>query len=163
MSMRITTGLALSALVLLSTAATAAQSAKARTATATHHGTSPYVASERSDRARNYYQAMYGVDSLVLKSVKSDQLIRFSYRVVNADRAKAWAVKEATPTLYDVQSHVSLVVPTMDKVGQLRQSGPPENGKTYWMVFSNKGNVVKVGHRVGISIGPFKASGLAVE
>jgi len=161
--MRTTTGLALSALVLLSAAAAAAQSAKARTTAAAHHGTSPYVGSERSDRARNYYQSMYGVDSLVLKSVKSDQLIRFSYRVVNADRAKAWAVKEATPTLYDVQSHVSLVVPTMDKVGQLRQSGPPENGKTYWMVFSNKGNVVKVGHRVGISIGAFKASGLAVE
>jgi len=163
--MRTTTGLALSALVLLSAAAAAAaaQSAKARTTNAAHHGTSPYVGSERSDRARNYYQSMYGVDSLVLKSVKSDQLIRFSYRVVNADRAKAWAVKEATPTLYDVQSHVSLVVPTMDKVGQSRQSGPPENGKTYWMVFSNKGNVVKVGHRVGISIGAFKASGLAVE
>ena len=153
--------LAMGALVLLSTAAIAAQPAKTRAAA--HHGTSPYVAAERSDRARNYYQAMYGVDSLVLKSVKSDQLIRFSYRVVNADRAKAWAVKEAAPTLYDVQSHVSLVVPTMDKVGQLRQSGPPENGKTYWMVFSNKGNVVKVGHRVGVSIGSFKANGLAVE
>jgi hypothetical protein len=153
--------LVVGALVLLSTAAIAAQPAKTRAAA--HHGTSPYVASERSDRARNYYQAMYGVDSLVLKSVKSDQLIRFSYRVINADRAKAWAVKEATPTLYDVQSHVSLVVPTMDKVGQLRQSGPPENGKTYWMVFSNKGNVVKPGHRVGVSIGAFKANGLAVE
>jgi hypothetical protein len=51
----------------------------------------------------------------------------------------------------------------MDKIGQLRQSGLPESGKTYWMVFSNKGNLVKRGHRVGVVIGEFRANGLAVE
>jgi len=54
-------------------------------------------------------------------------------------------------------------VPSMDKVGQLRQSGPPEAGKTYWMVFSNKGNLVRPGHRVGVVIGAFRATSLAVE
>jgi hypothetical protein len=48
-------------------------------------------------------------------------------------------------------------------VGQLRQSGPPEPGKTYWMVFSNKGNLVKTGHRVAVVIGQFRATGLAVQ
>jgi hypothetical protein len=125
--------------------------------------TSPYAAAPTSMRADNYYLMHYGVDSLVVKSVPADQLIRFSYRVVDATKAKAISAKEAAPQLYDEKSRVSLVVPTMDKVGQLRQAGQAENGKTYWMVFSNKGNVVKPGHRVGIVIGDFKANGLAVE
>ena len=124
---------------------------------------SPFNASMTSVRASEYYQMHWGVDSLVVKSVPSNQLIRFSYRVVDASRASALGGKEAAPQLYDQQSRVSLVVPTMDKVGQLRQSGPPEKGKTYWMVFSNKGNVVKPGHRVGVVIGQFRANGLAVE
>ena len=124
---------------------------------------SPFNASVTSVRASEYYQMHWGVDSLVVKSVPSNQLIRFSYRVVDASRASALGGKEAAPQLYDQQSRVSLVVPTMDKVGQLRQSGPPENGKTYWMVFSNKGNVVKRGDRVAIVMGEFHVNGLAVE
>jgi hypothetical protein len=125
--------------------------------------TSPYVAAENSARASNYYLLHWGVDSLEVRSVPSDQVIRFSYRVVDATKATALGVKEAKPELFDEKSHVSLVVPTMDKIGQLRQSGVPENGKTYWMVFSNKGDLVKRGHRVGIVIGGFRANGLAVE
>jgi hypothetical protein len=124
---------------------------------------SPFNASVTSMRAGEYYQMHWGVDSLVVKSVPSNQLIRFSYRVVDASKAGALVGKEVAPQLYDEQSRVSLVVPTMDKVGQLRQTGPAENGKTYWMVFSNKGNVVKPGHRVGVVIGQFRANGLAVE
>ncbi len=124
---------------------------------------SPFAASETSAKASDYYLMHWGVDSMVVKSVPSDQLIRFSYRVVDATKAAPLYVKEASPVLYDEKSKVSLVVPTMDKVGQLRQAGPPENGKTYWMVFSNKGNVVTRGHRVGVVIGQFRANGLAVE
>ena len=51
----------------------------------------------------------------------------------------------------------------MEKVGQLRQSSPPEAGKQYWMVFSNKGNVVQRGDRVTITIGRFVAQGLYVR
>jgi hypothetical protein len=147
------------ALLVCTASALHAQSTKAPPA----RRSSPYAASETSGRANNYYIMHWGVDSLEVRSVPSDQVIRFTYRVVDATKAKALAAKEAAPELFDEQSHVSLVVPTMDKIGQLRQSGPPENGKTYWMVFSNRGNVVKRGHRVGVSIGQFRANGLAVE
>ena len=126
-------------------------------------GVSPYNASVTSMHARDYYQSHWGVDSLVVKSLPADQLIRFSYRVVDATKATALAGKEASPQLFDEKSRVSLVVPTMDKVGQLRQAGPQEPGKTYWMVFSNKGNVVRPGHRVGVVIGQFRVTGLAVQ
>jgi hypothetical protein len=139
------------------------QTPSSKPATRPAHATSPYVASENSTRAANYYLLHWGVDSLEVRSVPSDQVIRFSYRVVDATKAKALGVKDAKPELFDEKSHVSLVVPVMDKIGQLRQSGLPENGKTYWMVFSNKGDLVKRGHRVGVVIGEFRANGLAVE
>ena len=61
------------------------------------------------------------------------------------------------------RARVVLQVPVMDKVGALRQSMPPETGKDYWMVFSNKGNFVKPGDRVDVLIGAFHADGLMVE
>jgi hypothetical protein len=128
-----------------------------------HHSASPYRAATNSVRASNYYMMRFGVDSMVVKAVPSDQLIRFSYRVVNPTKAKTLGTKEAAPQLVDDRRRVALVVPTMDKVGQLRQSGPPESGKTYWMVFSNKGNVVKRGDRVTVVMGEFHVNGLAVE
>jgi hypothetical protein len=56
-----------------------------------------------------------------------------------------------------------MVVPTLEKVGQLRQSSTPEAGKIYWMVFSNKGGHVKRGHRVSVVIGKFRVDNLLVE
>ena len=51
----------------------------------------------------------------------------------------------------------------MDKIGQLRQLGSLESNKDYWMVFSNKGNLVRAGDRVNVIIGPFHAESLLVE
>ena len=90
-------------------------------------------------------------------------MIRFSYRIINAQKAAALNDKKATPYLIDESANVKLVVPTMEKVGQLRQSGTPETGKSYWMVFSNKGGFVKRGDRVSVQIGKFSVDGLVVE
>jgi len=62
------------------------------------------------------------------------------------------------------RSHsVGLVVPNLEKIGQLRQSARPEAGKLYWMAFSNKGRLVKRGDHIDVVIGGFKAQGLIVE
>jgi len=51
----------------------------------------------------------------------------------------------------------------LEQVGQLRQSTDPEEGKSYWMAFSNKGRPVKRGDNVSVVIGTFKADGLVVD
>ena len=51
----------------------------------------------------------------------------------------------------------------MEKFGQLRQAATPQAGQEYWMVFSNKGNLIKPGDRVNVMIGAFRAEGLVVE
>jgi hypothetical protein len=114
-------------------------------------------------QARQYYLATWGVDSFSVKSVESGQMIRFNYRIVNVDKAKPLNDKRETPYLIDAKARVKLLVPNMEKVGQLRQSAEPEAGKAYWMVFSNKGGVVKRGDRVTVEIGKFRVDGLVVQ
>lgn len=114
-------------------------------------------------RAGIYYRLVWGVDSLSVKWGESGEVIRFSYRVLDADKAKILNDKKFEPSLIDPQAGVKLVVPSMENVGQLRQSAPPENGKSYWMVFSNKGRRVKRGDYVAVVIGAFHADGLVVD
>jgi len=114
-------------------------------------------------RAGTYYRLIWGVDSLSVKWGESGEVIRFSYRVLDADKAKILNDKKFEPSLIDPQAGVKLVVPSMENVGQLRQSAPPENGKSYWMVFSNKGRLVKRGDHVAVVIGAFHADGLVVD
>ena len=68
-------------------------------------------------------------------------MIRFSYRVIDADKAKTLNDKKAEPSLIDPQAGVQLVLPSLEQVGQLRQSSTPEAGKSYWMEFPNKGRL----------------------
>ena len=117
-----------------------------------------------TEKARNYYVAAWGVDKLKVSYTSSGNLIRFSYRVANPERAKLLADKKATPYLLGQRSRALLHVPVMDKVGQLRQAAAtPQAGQEYWMVFSNKGNLIKPGDRVNVMIGAFRADGLVVE
>jgi hypothetical protein len=114
-------------------------------------------------RAGKYYELTWGVDSLNVKLVESGELVRFSYRVLDAQKAQVLNDKQNDASLIDPRAGVSLVVPTMEKVGQLRQSVPPEAGRSYWMTFSNKGRHVAKGDRVDVVIGTFKASFLVVD
>lgn len=114
-------------------------------------------------KAQQHYLLKWGVDSLSVKSVESGEMIRFSYRVLDTDKAKVLNEKKNEPSLIDAAAGVKLVVPSLEKVGKLRQSSTPEAGKVYWMTFSNKGGFVKSGHRVDVIIGDFRAEGLIVE
>jgi hypothetical protein len=124
---------------------------------------SPYRPNRVSKRASEYYSLVWGVDSLSVKWTESGEVIRFTYRVLDAEKAKVLNDKKNQPSLIDPQAGVKLVVPSLEKVGQLRQSSDPEAGKSYWMAFSNKGRLVKRGAHVIIEIGTFKAEGLVVD
>jgi len=106
---------------------------------------------------------IWGVDSLDVKWTESGEVIRFSYRVLDPVKAAVLNEKRNEPSLIDPQAGVSLVVPSLEKVGKLRQSSAPEAGKSYWMAFSNKERLVKKGHRVNVVIGNFRAQGLVVN
>ena len=133
------------------------------TSTAAAKKSSRYAAKPMPESARNYYAQYWGIDQLSAKLMESGALVRFNYRVVDATKAQTLQDKVASPTMIDEKAKISLVVPTLEKVGPLRQAMPVENGKTYWMAFSNKGSLVKAGHRVSVVIGPVRIDGLIVE
>lgn len=116
-----------------------------------------------SSHAKDHYLLLWGIEDLDVKAVESGQMIRFSYSTIDPAKAAALNDKKANPVLLDESRHVQLIVPTMEKVGQLRQTATPQAGNSYWMVFSNKGGVVKPGDRVNIAIGKFRAEGLYVR
>jgi hypothetical protein len=123
----------------------------------------PYRSRRLTQRASLYYSMVWGVDSLSVKSVESGEIIRFAYRVVDPGKAGMLNDRNIEPSLVDPAAGVSLVIPALEKVGKLRQSNTPEQGRSYWMAFSNRGRHVKPGDRITISIGPFRAEGLIVE
>lgn len=143
------------------TPAPAATPAPSGSGSAVH---SPYSAQNHlPKRAVAYYETVWGIESPKVKYAESGEIIRFSWRVVDAERAKPLSDKKVNPMLVDPRAGVKLVVPSLEKIGQLRQSSPPEAGKSYWMAFSNKGRLVKRGDRVNVVIGQFHAEGLVVD
>jgi hypothetical protein len=114
-------------------------------------------------REREYLGMIWGVDQLSVKAVESGELIRFSYHVVDPAKAKPLNDKKIDAFLISPVARVKLVIPSLEKVGQLRQTETPEAGKSYWMAFSNPRRKVKPGDRVNLDIGQFHIAGLVVE
>ena len=114
-------------------------------------------------RAAAYYEAVWGIEAPSVKAVESGVILRFSYRVLDPQKAKLLNDKKVDPVLISPEKGIKLVIPSMEKVGQLRQTGTPEAGKSYWMAFSNSGRPLKRRDRVEIVIGSFHAQGLLVE
>lgn len=150
---------------LLTKAASSVAVAPAAAAAAVkpHPRPSRYAPDRFAGRAGRFYELIWGIDSISVKLVESGELVRFSYRVLDPTKASVLNDKQYAATLNDPQAGVSLVVPTMEKIGALRQGTAPEAGRSYWMAFSNKGRRVVRGHRVDVVIGAFKASNLVVD
>jgi hypothetical protein len=142
---------------------TRAQSSPALTKPEVTDNPTRYLPNRIPKRAEAFYESIWGVDLLSVKAVESGELIRFTYYVVDPEKAKALNDKRLEPSLVFPEGHVKLVIPSLEKVGQLRQSSTPEAGKSYWMAFSNPGRTVKRGDRVDVIIGQFRAAGLVVE
>jgi hypothetical protein len=116
-----------------------------------------------ANRARAYYGLFWGVGSLSVKAVESGEIIRFSYYVLDPQKAKMLNDKTLEPSLIAPEKGVRLVVPALEQVGVLRQTSTPEAGRSYWMGFSNPDRSVRPGDHISVQIGQFRADGLIVE
>jgi hypothetical protein len=117
-----------------------------------------------SNREAAILESVWGIEAPSVKAVESGVILRFSYRVLEPEKARTLSDKKFSPVLECPDKGVQLVVPSLEKVGQLRQAPHTiEAGKSYWMAFSNSGRPVKPGDRVDVVIGNFRANGLIVE
>jgi hypothetical protein len=125
--------------------------------------TAPPAVVVKSQRGADFYRRRWGIDNISVRATASGSLIRFSYRVVDAQKAAVINDKSKAPYLIEERMGIALQIPAMEKVGQLRQTATPENGREYWMAFSNKNKLIKPGSRVDIAIGSFRINDLIVE
>lgn len=104
-----------------------------------------------------------GIQLVRLHTSGSGYLIDFRYKVVDATKAKTLFDPKIKPYLLDLVTGAKLSVPDSPKTGPLRNTRAPEDGKTYFIVFGNPGQTVKVGSKVTIVIGDLSLENLIVE
>jgi len=132
--------------------------------TVSHPAPVPLVPSSvPSGRQALLLRRLWGIDEIHVRYTASGSLLRFSYRVVDADKAKVLNDKRVNPYLIVLKTGGRLRVPETEKIGKLRQTVTPENGREYWMAFGNAGHVLKPGDHVDIVIGTFHARELLIE
>ena len=119
---------------------------------------SPAVDEGAADMAERW-----GIEITSIRLSANDHMIDFRYRVLDPEKAESLFVRQTKPQLVDQKSGRVLVVPDTAKIGPLRNSYQPQQGKIYWMFFGNAGNLIKAGDRVTVVIGEFRAEDLVIE
>lgn len=105
----------------------------------------------------------WGVEVASIRLTANDHMIDYRYKVVDAAKAVDLFKRKIKPQLIHQETGKVLVVPDTAKVGPLRNSNTPLEGRIYWMFFGNAGNLVKAGDKVTVLIGDFRVEDLVVE
>lgn len=105
----------------------------------------------------------WGIELVAMRSTAYGHMLDFRYRVLDAEKAAPLFVRKTKPYLIHQGSGKALAVPTTQKLGSLRNSNKPQQGRTYWMFFGNSHGVVKKGDKVTVAIGDFRATDIEVE
>ena len=125
----------------------------------------PEPAQEASvgDSAAAQLAETWGVEVASIRLTAHDHMIDYRYRVLDAVKADELFRRQIKPQLIHQETGKVLSVPDTAKVGPLRNSNTPQDGKIYWMFFGNAGNLVKAGDAVTVVIGDFRVENLVVE
>jgi hypothetical protein len=104
----------------------------------------------------------WGIELTALRMTAANRMIDFRYRVLDAEKAAPLFKRQTKPYLIHQASGKVLAVPNTAKVGSLRNTNMPKEGRIYWMFFGNQG-VVKAGDKVSVVIGDFRAENMVID
>ena len=105
----------------------------------------------------------WGIEVTSIRMAVAGHMVDFRYRVLDSQKAAPLFVRKTKPYLLDQESGKVLAVPNLGKVGPLRTSDPPKQGRIYWMFFGNNGGLIKPGSKVTVIIGDFRMEDLVVQ
>lgn len=105
----------------------------------------------------------WGIEVTSLRMAVAGHMIDFRYRVLDSKKAATLFVRSNKPYLIDQASGKVLAVPNLGKVGPLRTSDVPQQGRIYWMFFGNGAGLVQPGSKVTVVIGDFRMENLVVQ
>ena len=104
----------------------------------------------------------WGIELVAMRSTAAGHMVDFRYRVLDAEKAAPLFKRQTKPYLIHQTSGKVLAVPNTAKLGSLRNSNTPQNGRTYWMFFGNHHRLVQSGDKVTVAIGDFRAADIEV-
>ena len=99
----------------------------------------------------------WGVEVVAVRLTGAGYMLDFRYKVNDAEKAAELFERANKPALIHNETGAKLEVPRPAKTGPLRPTNPPEEGRTYFILFSNPG-VVQPGDEVTVKIGDFEAA-----
>lgn len=105
----------------------------------------------------------WGIEITSLRLTANGHMLDYRYRVLDADKATDLFKRQIKPYLIHQKSEKVLAVPETAKLGPLRNSNIPQEGKIYWMFFGNTGKLVEPGDKVTVVIGEFRVEDIVVE
>ena len=105
----------------------------------------------------------WGIEIVGMRLAAGGNMLDFRYKVLDGQKATALLDRNSRPSLLHQASGKVMSVPKSAKVGSLRNTGTPKEGRTYWIFFGNQTKLVQAGDLVTVSIGDFKAENLLVE
>ena len=113
---------------------------------------------------RSVLRERWGIEVTSLHLSANGRMVDFRYRVLDSKKAALLGDRNVKPTLIDLATGAVLRVPSFPKTGAMRQTGATmQAGRIYFMLFANTGMPVKVGSRVTVTVGDFKAENLLVQ
>ena len=126
------------------------------------------TAAETGETVENDAEAIklaeqWGIEVTSIRLSTHDHMIDYRYRVLDAEKATDLFKRQIKPNLIHQETGKVLAVPETAKLGPLRNSNTPQEGKIYWMFFGNAGKLVHAGDKVTIVIGDFRVENLVVE
>ena len=125
--------------------------------------TTTEAAAEASQAETIQLAAQWGIEITSVRLTAADHMIDYRYRVLDSDKATDLFKRQIKPYLIHQETEKVLAVPETAKLGPLRNSNIPQEGKIYWMFFGNAGNLVQPGDSVTITIGEFRVEDLVVK
>ena len=105
----------------------------------------------------------WGIELVAMRSTAAGHMVDFRYRVLDAEKAAPLFVRKTKPYLIHQESGKALAVPNTAKLGSLRNSNIPQQGRTYWMFFGNSHGLIQIGDKVTVAIGDFRAIDIEVQ
>jgi hypothetical protein len=106
----------------------------------------------------------WGIEIMDIRTTAGGYMLHFRYKIIDPEKAASLVSLQVKPYVIDLATNTKLSVPQLPKVGSLRQrSRDAKVNRTYFVMFSNPGQLIKAGGKVTVVIGDFIAENLAVE
>ena len=106
----------------------------------------------------------WGIQVVGMRPTAQGHMLNFRYKIIDPEKASPLVSPKAKPYVIDQKTGKTLAVPSLPKVGALRQRGTKAYpDRIYFIIFGNPGKFIKSGDKVSVVIGDFKAEDIVVE